>query len=151
VTIGAGRRGRISVRRSPIHGRGVFALCDIPAGTRILEYRGQVIAWRTAKSRHARTGADGHTYFFDRGDGTVIDGARGGNSARFLNHSCDPNCEAIDHGGRIHVYTVAAVKAGAELLLDYQLQLERSSLADPALYACSCRATACRTTMLADP
>jgi hypothetical protein len=147
VTDNAARR--ISVRRSRIHGRGVFARRDIPAGMRILEYRGQVITWRTAKARHAKTGADGHTYFFDRGDGTVIDGAHGGNSARYLNHSCEPNCEAVNHEGRIHIYTTEPVTAGSELLLDYQLRLERPTDLDTALYACACAAPTCRTTMLA--
>jgi len=127
----------------------VFALHDLPPGTRVLEYRGQLITWRAAIRRHARSGADGHTYFFDRGDGTVIDGARGGNSARYLNHSCAPNCEAINHRGRIHIYTLAPVPAGAELLLDYQLQLDQPAEADLALYACACTAANCRTTMLA--
>jgi hypothetical protein len=141
-------RRRISVRHSPIHGRGVFALRDIPAGTRILEYRGQVITWRTAKTRHATTGTAGHTYYFDRGDGTVIDGARGGNSARYLNHSCEPNCEAVNQRGRVHIFTIAPVAAGSELLLDYQLHLERPTDLDLALYACACSASGCRTTML---
>ena len=142
-------RRRVSVRRSPIHGRGLFALLDIPAGTRVLEYRGQVITWRTAMTRHTETGTDGHTYFFDRGDGTVIDGARGGNSARYLNHSCQPNCEAINRHGRVYIYTIAPVPAGSELLLDYQLRLDQPSDADLELYACACTAPGCRTTMLA--
>ena len=130
-------------------GRGVFALRDIPAGTRILEYRGQVITWRTAQRRHAKTGADGHTYFFDRGDGTVIDGSMGGNSARYLNHSCAPNCEAINHHGRIDIHTTKPIAAGSELLLDYQLHLDRPTDLDSATYACACTAPGCRTTMLA--
>jgi len=140
---------RVIVRRSPIHGRGVFALRDIPANTRILEYRGQVITWSTAKARHTNVGADGHTYFFDRGDGTVIDGSIGGNSARYLNHSCEPNCEAINQHGRIHIYTSKPIAAGSELLLDYQLHLDRPTELDTALYACACTAPTCRTTMLA--
>jgi hypothetical protein len=110
-------RGRFAGRCAA--GCGLFALRDLDAGAHIIEYRGQIITWRTALLRHAKTGTDGHTYYFDRGDGTVIDGAVGGNCARFLNHSCEPNCEAVIDDGRIHIYTTRPVTAGSELLLDY--------------------------------
>lgn len=137
------------MRRSPIHGRGVFALRDIPADTRLFEYRGQVISWRKAQARHQATGTEGHTFFFDRGDGTVIDAGQGGNSARYLNHGCEPNCEAINEDGRIYIYTTVDVPAEAELLLDYQLQIDEPSEQDLAAYSCACTTPGCRRTMLA--
>ena len=86
---------RITVRTSPVHGRGVFALADLPTGTLLLEYKGLRLSWKEAQRIHEKSGAeDGHTFLFGLDDGSVIDGARGGNSARWLNHSCAPNCEA---------------------------------------------------------
>jgi len=84
---------RIVVRRSPVHVRGVFALTNLPSGELLLEYKGEVTSWRIASRRYQRNGAeDGHTFFFGLDGGQVIDGAR--NSARWLNHRREPNCEA---------------------------------------------------------
>jgi uncharacterized protein len=82
---------RVTVRKSSVHGRGVFALQAIPAGQRILEYRGEVTSWRRASARHRRSGMHGHTFIFGLADGRVIDGSVGGNGARWLNHSCQPD------------------------------------------------------------
>jgi SET domain-containing protein len=144
-------RRRIVVRRSPVHGRGLFALRDIPAGERIIEYRGEVIAWDTARARYDADTSDvvGHTFFFDRGDGTVIDGGRNGNSARYLNHGCQPNCEAVNDNGRIYIDATRPIDAGAELLIDYALQIDDPSDEEVrASYACRCAASNCRKTML---
>src|SRR6516165_4353579 len=86
------QRRRITTRGSPVHGRGVFALQPIAAGERLIEYAGEVTSWRRAAAR--QQSENGHTFVFGLSDGRVIDGSRGGNSARFLNHACDPNCEA---------------------------------------------------------
>ena len=142
-------RRRFAVRRSPIHGRGVFALRDIAAGERLIEYRGAVITWRAAQRQYEKTGVEGHTYFFDRGDGTVIDGGRHGNSARFINHSCSPNCEALNDDGRIVIYSSRRIRAGQELVFDYQLHLDSPTAEDAAAYACACGSRRCRKTMLA--
>src|ERR1700731_2871660 len=115
---------RIVVSNSPVHGRGVFALADIPLGVPILEYKGELVSWERAQRTHARSGAeDGHTFFFGLDDGRVIDGAQGGNSSRWLNHSCAPNCEAEQDGERVFIRTIRHVKKGAELFIDYQLQV----------------------------
>jgi hypothetical protein len=77
---------RIVVRRSPVHGSGVFALTNIPSGEFLVEYKGEVTSWRVASQRYQRNRAeDGHTFFFGLDGAYVIDGARGGNSARWLN------------------------------------------------------------------
>ena len=141
---------RFTVRRSPIHGRGVYAAVELPAGEELIEYRGEVIAWETATERYLASGDGALTYFFDRGDGTVIDGASNGNSARFINHGCEPNCEALDADGRIYIYTREKLKPGQELLIDYALVVDDPG--DPelaALYGCECGAPTCRKTMLA--
>jgi SET domain-containing protein len=141
---------RIVVRNSPVHGRGVFALADIEAGMLILEYKGQLVSWRAAQRAYARSSAeDGHTFFFGLDDGRVIDGAQGGNSARWLNHSCAPNCEAERDGERVFIRTIHPVAKGTELFIDYQLQVEgRRTAAVRRSYACSCHAVGCRGTML---
>lgn len=74
---------RVTVRQSSVHGRGVFSLRAIPAGQRILEYRGEVTSWRRASARFRRSGIPGHTFIFGLADGRVIDGSVGGNSVRW--------------------------------------------------------------------
>ena len=86
-------RSRITVRRSSVHGKGVFATRGFPVGALVCEYKGERIGWDKAMRRHPRDpDHPDHTFYFDVGDGTVIDGDVGGNSARWLNHSCQPNC-----------------------------------------------------------
>ncbi|WP_308701559.1 SET domain-containing protein [Paraburkholderia sp. BL21I4N1] len=95
------RSRRIAVRRSTVHGRGVFATRALAPGELVCEYLGERIPWDEALRRHPRDPAHpDHTFYFDIGGGTVIDGAVGGNSARWINHACRPNCEAEDHNGR---------------------------------------------------
>jgi SET domain-containing protein len=130
----------------------VYALTDLGSNERVLEYRGEVVSWSIAKDRYADAaqGDESLTYFFDKGDGTVIDGARNGNSSRYINHGCEPNCEAIDADGRIFIHTLVPISAGEELLIDYALATDDPD--DPELrelYSCTCAAPTCRGTMLA--
>jgi SET domain-containing protein len=90
---------RVSVRHSPVHGKGLFAIRQLWAGERVLEYKGEVTSWRNAPRRHSRDDVAGHTFLFGLSDGRVIDGSRGGNSARWINHACTPHCEAVEDGG----------------------------------------------------
>ncbi|CAH2902089.1 MAG: Zinc finger protein HRX [uncultured Paraburkholderia sp.] len=141
---------RVVVRRSSVHGRGVFALKALEPGERILEYKGELIAWHTAVRQHRKQGVCGHTYFFGLSDGRVIDGGRGGNSARWLNHSCDANCEAIEIDDRVFIHASAAIAPGEELFLDYQLIIdEPADDVNRLRYMCRCGARKCRGTMLA--
>jgi SET domain-containing protein len=142
---------RIVVRRSPIHGRGVFALTNIPSGEFLVEYKGEVTSWRVASQRYQRNRAeDGHTFFFGLDGAYVIDGARGGNSARWLNHCCEPNCEAEQEGSRVFIRALADIIAGEELFIDYLLDVKgRRTAAVKKLHACRCGARHCRGTMLA--
>lgn len=141
---------RVIVRRSSIHGKGVFALRPLTAGERVFEYKGEVTSWREAVRRHRREGIAGHTFLFGLSDGRVIDGSRGGNSARWLNHACAPNCETIEDAGRIYIHTIRAIKAGEELFIEYLLATEvplDQNVRDQ--YACRCAAVNCRQSMLA--
>ena len=81
-----------TVRRSGIHGRGVFATRTIRKGTTIIEYRGQRTTWEIASEREDPDIDDPHhTFIFGLDDGTVIDAGVRGNAARWINHSCAPN------------------------------------------------------------
>ncbi|QMI49975.1 SET domain-containing protein [Burkholderia sp. MBR-1] len=143
-------RRRISVRRSSVHGKGVFALESLHAGERILEYRGERISWAKAVRRYARSGDNAHTFLFGLDDGDVIDGGIGGNSARWLNHACSPNCRAEEVDGRVHIFANIDIPAGSELFIDYQLAVDhRVTNAVRRRYGCACRASQCRGTMLA--
>lgn len=141
---------RVIVRRSSVHGKGVFAIRALVAGERVLEFKGEITAWRNALRRHRREGVEGHTFLFSLSDGRVIDGSRGGNSSRWLNHSCVPNCEAIEDGSRIFIHTLRPIEAGEELFIEYLLAIDDPM--DEALlaqYACRCAAANCRQSMLA--
>ncbi|WP_116119991.1 SET domain-containing protein [Paraburkholderia sp. BL6669N2] len=142
---------RVTVRKSSIHGRGVFALQAIAAGARILEYRGEVTSWRQAAARHRRSGTPGHTFLFGLADGRVIDGSAGGNSARWLNHSCRPNCEAIeDERGRVFIEAIRSVKPGGELFIAYGLTIDEAKSPEiVADYVCRCGAKKYTDSMLA--
>ena len=141
---------RYAVRRSNIHGRGVFALTDIPKGTRLMEYVGERISHKEADRRYAVEHEHSpHTMLFSVDDKTVIDATRRGNSARFINHSCAPNCEAIAEEGRIFIETTRKIPAGGELTYDYNLVLEeRHTPAVKRAHACFCGARGCRGTLL---
>ncbi|MEM5435943.1 SET domain-containing protein [Paraburkholderia diazotrophica] len=141
---------RVAVRRSSVHGRGVFALRALEAGERIFEYKGETIEWTTAIGRHEDTGTAGHTYFFGLSDGRVIDGGRRGNSARWLNHSCNANCEALEIEDRVFIHASTAIAPGEELFLDYQLAVDDTTEEEVRFsYVCRCGASGCRGTMLA--
>ncbi|HET7159857.1 MAG TPA: SET domain-containing protein-lysine N-methyltransferase [Burkholderiales bacterium] len=144
----AGRR--FVVRRSGIHGRGVFALCDIPKGERLMEYVGERISHQEADRRYAvEHEYSPHTMLFAVDDKTVIDATRWGNSSRFINHSCSPNCEADEENGRIFISARKNIPAGAELTYDYNLILEeRHTPAVKRAHACFCGMRGCRGTLL---
>src|SRR3954471_23358331 len=139
------------VRSSKIQGKGAFAIRNIRKGTRLIEYLGQRISWRTADKRYDdEKMSRHHTFLFTVDDKTVIDAAVNGNDARFLNHSCDPNCEAITDRKRIFIDAKKTIRPGTELVYDYQY--ERSddhTPEDEKFYQCRCGSPKCRGTILA--
>lgn len=140
------------VRRSAVHGSGVFAARDIPAGTIIVEYTGERISSAEADRRHPVNPDDPfHTFFFALSTGQVIDGGAGGNDARWINHSCEPNCEAEEsEDGRVFVVALQPIAAGEELFYDYGLVIdERKTRKLREQYRCLCQTPSCRGTMLA--
>ena len=140
----------IETRHSKIHGTGVYAIAPIKKGTRIIEYLGERISHAEADRRYALKGDDdGHTFLFIASRRTVIDAGVNGNAARFINHSCAPNCETVIENSRVFIDAIRDIKPGEELGYDYQLTWESTD--DPEelkLYACRCGAKKCRGTML---
>jgi hypothetical protein len=137
------------VRRSRIHGRGVYATRLIRKGTRIVEYLGERISHEVADARYELKDDDGHTFLFVVDDEICIDAGVGGNAARFINHTCAPNCETIIEDRRVFIEAVRTIRPGEELGYDYQLTWESTDDPDElALYACRCGAPQCRGTML---
>ena len=145
------RRYPFEIRPSPIQGEGAFATEPIPAGTRLIEYAGERLTPAQADARYP-DGVDErhHTYLFAIDDDVIIDAAVDGNEARFINHSCDPNCDAVIDDMRIWIETIRDIEAGEELAYDYAYVLEeRHSPAAKRRYPCTCGAAKCRGTILA--
>lgn len=141
----------IKVRHSQIHGHGVFAARKITAGTRIIEYQGKRITEKQAEKRFGQDPENPHhTFFFSLDNGKLIDGGDEGNDARWINHACEPNCEAQEEKGRVYIHALRDISRGEELSYDYGLIIgERLTKAVKAAYACRCGAQTCRGTMLA--
>ena len=139
------------VRPSPMQGLGAFATRPIAAGTRLIEYAGERLTPAQSDARYPDVpGERHHTFLFAIDDDVVIDAAVDGNEARFINHSCDPNCDAVIDTGRIWIETIRDVAAGEELAYDYAYVLpERHTPAAKRRFPCRCGARSCRGTMLA--
>ena len=142
---------RIQTRRSGVHGKGVFALTDLAEGETIIEYVGEVISWKEALRRHPHDPTDpNHTFYFQIDEKQVIDAKYGGNSSRWINHACKPNCEADEDGGRVFIKALRNIKAGDELFYDYGLIIDgRHTKKLLAEYPCWCGAKKCRGTLIA--
>ncbi len=141
------------VRRSKVHGNGCFARRFIPKGTRIIEYLGERVSHKEADRRYEGADVnDNHTFLFIADRRTVIDATRGGNEARWINHSCDGNCESETEKGRVFVDALRDIEKGEELGYDYQIGRDKN---DPPnvdeIYACRCGSPKCRGSMLWPP
>ncbi len=146
----ASRQPLIEVRHSPVHGYGVFALRRIRKGTTVMEYLGERVSHEEADARYEdKDPDDNHTFLFTVDSKTVIDGGVDGNDARFINHSCDPNCESATHAKRIYIEAVRTIQPGEELAYDYQIDRDPE---DPPnvdeIFACRCGTEKCRGSML---
>ena len=141
---------RIQMRRSDVHGNGVFAVQDLAEGETLIEYKGEVISWKEALRRHPHDPAQpNHTFYFHIDDGRVIDGNVNGNAARWINHSCEPNCEADEVDGRVYIKALRNISAGEELNYDYGLIIDEPYT--PKLlseFPCWCGSEQCRGTLL---
>ena len=140
------------VRNSRIHGRGVFAAANILKGTRITEYVGDRISHAEADRRHEdKAHDDNHTFLFTVNSRVVIDGGVKGNDARWINHSCDPNCESVVDKARVFLEAVRDIPKGQEICFDYMIERDPN---DPPemdqIFGCRCGSPKCRGTMLLD-
>ena len=134
-----------------MQGLGVFATMPIAAGTRLIEYAGERLTPVEADARYPDVpGERHHTFLFAIDDDVVIDAAVNGNEARFINHACDPNCDAVIEEQRIWIDAIREIAIGEELAYDYAYVLdERHSPAAKRRFPCHCGAATCRGTILA--
>lgn len=142
------------VRRSHIQGRGAFATQTIRKGKRVTEYLGEPITHDEADRRYEDDDAKGrhHTFLFILDDDTVLDARRTRCDAKYLNHSCDPNCETVIDDGHIWVEAIKPIKLGDELVYDYQFEFDDSyDGEDIRYYACRCGTDKCRGTIIKVP
>jgi hypothetical protein len=142
------------LRHSPIQGWGGFATRPIRKGTRIIEYLGERITAEESDRRYDDEKMERHhTFLFALDSGWIIDASVDGNEARFLNHSCDPNCEAVEEDDRIFIEAKRTIRPGEELVYDYQYAREDVEEIKDAerLYVCHCGSPKCRGTILAPP
>ena len=147
----AKKKPAYAVRNSPIHGRGVFATRTIRKGADIVEYRGRRVSMEAADELpDSDPNNPYHTFLFELDDGRVIDADVRGNAARWINHSCAPNCEPYeDDEGRVFIEAKRTITKGEELLYDYRLNIDgRITKTMRAAYECRCGAPRCRGTML---
>ncbi|HEY4771880.1 MAG TPA: SET domain-containing protein-lysine N-methyltransferase [Steroidobacteraceae bacterium] len=140
----------LKLRKSKVHGTGVFAARPIKKGKRIIEYVGERLSHAEADRRYEdKELSDSHTFLFIVDRRTVIDAGVDGNDARFINHSCDPNCESVIEKRRVFIDAIRSIAAGEELAYDYQIKRDPD---DPdnidAVFTCRCGSDGCRGTML---
>jgi SET domain-containing protein len=147
----------VVVRRSPIHGNGVFAAHALPAHSAVIRYAGRLLSHDEADARYCDNVETGHTFLFVLNDDYVINANDHGNAARWINHSCEPNCEPVLHESKsgdrrrdgIVIETLRAIDAGEELTYDYGITL--SVPHTPRLkkiWACRCGSAHCTGTIL---
>ena len=139
----------LKVKKSPVHGRGVFTTRPIRKRDFIIEYTGRRILWSDVPEDLD----DPRTYYFGLDDERiVIDPTVGGNEAQWINHSCDPNCKAVeDSRGRVFIEGLRDIRAGEELFYDYRLVIDAPRTKEiEAESICHCGSRRCRGNML-DP
>ncbi|MDQ3617544.1 MAG: SET domain-containing protein-lysine N-methyltransferase [Pseudomonadota bacterium] len=148
---------KISARRSAIHGNGVFALQPIAKGERVIEYKGRRRTHDEADAGDTGDADSGHTFLFTLNDEYVIDANFEGSSARWINHSCKPNCEAVleEHEGddrrkdRVFIDAIRDIEPGDELSYNYGITLEEKHTGRlKKIWECRCGAKKCTGTML---
>src|SRR5690606_15770343 len=148
---------KIAARLSPIHGNGVFATETIEKGERIVRYKGMLRTHDEVDEEYGDQDEDGHTFLFTLNDDYVIDANAEGNIARWINHSCKPNCEAVieenekgkRHKDKVFIEATRRIKPGEELTYNYGITLDEPHTAKlKKLWGCKCGAKNCTGTML---
>lgn len=148
---------KIEARLSSIHGNGIFATEAIKKGERIIRYKGKLRTHEEVDEEYGEIDENGHTFLFTLNDDYVIDANAGANIARWINHSCDPNCEAVieedekkrPHKDKVFIEAIRDIAAGEELTYNYGITLdERHTPKLKKLWGCRCGAKNCTGTML---
>jgi SET domain-containing protein len=147
---------KFATRRSTIHGNGVFAVAPIARGERLIQYKGKLRTHADVDRAYGDEDETGHTFLFTLDEDWVIDANHEGNSARWINFSCDPNCEAVldeneddPRKSRVYIEARRAIKPGEELTYDYGIVLDEPHTARlKKIWACHCGSKKCRGTML---
>lgn len=148
---------KIERRQSSIHGNGVFATAPIAKGERVVRYKGEVRRHADVDAEYAGHDETGHTFLFSLNDEYVIDANIDGNVARWINHSCAPNCEAVQeenakgkkHKDKVYIHATRDIAAGEELSYNYGIVLDEPyTPALKKLWECRCGSAKCTGTML---
>ena len=134
------------VKKSKVHGSGIFASKKIRKGTNIIEYIGEKILKKEGDKRsekrikkYLHSKSTGSVYIFELNKKYDIDGSPYYNKARYINHSCDPNCEVFGTGLKVWVYAMKNIKKGDELSYDYGFSFDE----DFKNYPCKCNSKNC--------
>jgi hypothetical protein len=129
----------VSVGRSGVHGRGLFAARALPKGAKVMQYKGERVTKKEGNRRTDAQWAQGRVYTFELSRRFDLDGSPRSNVARLANFSCDPNCESENEDGRrIWIVAVRPIKKGEEITYDYNFPL----VEPPPV--CKCGAKSCR-------
>jgi SET domain-containing protein len=148
---------KIEARESEIHGKGVFATAVIEKGERIVRYKGMLRTHDEVDAEYGELDENGHTFLFTLNDDFVIDGNVDGGVARWINHSCAPNCEAVveeddkdrRHKDKVFIEALRRIEPGEELTYNYGIVLdERHTPKLKKLWGCRCGAAKCTGTLL---
>ncbi|AOA71588.1 SET domain-containing protein [Stenotrophomonas rhizophila] len=148
---------KIQARKSTIHGNGVFALAPLKKGERVIQYKGLLRSHADVDADDTGDVESGHTFLFTLNDDYVIDANYKGNDARWLNHSCDPNCEAVIEEAegdnrredKVFIEAIKDIKPGDELTYNYGITLaERHTARLKKIWECRCGSKKCTGTML---
>ncbi len=132
------------VKKSKINGKGIFSKIQFDRGVRITEYIGKRKKWKKLNIPKRN-----RVWLMGINDDLVIDGNEGGNIARYINHSCKPNCIAVLIGKRVFIETVRKIEINEEITIDYGLELgHKPTSEDYILFQCNCRDSKCRGTLL---
>jgi SET domain-containing protein len=148
---------RFIARRSPIHGNGVFATEVIRKGEEVVQYKGTLMTHGEADEMYGDGGETGHTFLFTLNDDYIIDANRKGNTARWINHSCKPNCRAVIEESasgdrrkdKVLIEAIRTIKPGEELTYNYGIVLDVPYTARlKKLWQCLCCSPNCTGTLL---
>ena len=135
------------VKKSKVHGSGIFATKNIKKNTKIIEYIGEKITKAEGDKRSEKrikkyldSRTDGSVYIFELNKKYDIDGSPMYNKARYINHSCDPNCEVDIVNNRIWISSIKNIKKGDELSYDYGYEFDQEDFND---HVCKCGSKKC--------